>query len=239
MMLKESAPNSLLNSITRSQIKIEDISSSGMNPLSSSLPYLAGKDSQLKQDNTLFSSSIGKNPDYISSFISKLGNSTNSPNKLAHSMDNLKLSNKLTMSLKSTLDHLDYIPEYEEKLYEDEESMKNLGGKLIKDIRIKKSDDKDKEIIEKQNASLELINKFNYSIIRNSQWGTNSVGGLKDSNSNQNTAMGEPVKKIKPNRKELEKEMGIYIVKTKLPRSRVFNLQKSYDKSSNTKVKIK
>jgi hypothetical protein len=238
-MLRESAPNSFLNSMTRSQINLEEINSSSMNAHSSSLPYLAGKDSQMRNDNNVLSNSLGKNPDYMNSFISKLGNNSSSPKNLAHSMDNLKLSNKLTMSLKSTLDHLDYIPEYEEKLYEDEESMNNLGGRLMRDIKIKKSDDKEREIIDKQNASLELINKFNYSILRNSQWGSNSIAGIKDGNLNHNSVIGEPVKKVKPNRKELEKEMGIYIVKTKLPRSRVFNLSKNIDKSSNAKVKIK
>jgi hypothetical protein len=238
-MLRESAPNSFLNSMNRSQINLEEINSSSMNPLSSSLPYLAGKDLQMRQDNNLITNSISKYPDFTNSFISKLRNNSSSPRNLANSIDNLKLSNKLTMSLKSTLDNLDYIPEYEEKLYEDEELMNNLGGRLMRDLKIKISDNKQREIFDKQNASLEIINKFNYSIIRNSLWGSNSIGGIKDGNLNHNSVIGEPVKKVKPNRKELEKEMGIYIVKTKLPRSRVFNLQKNMKENSNTRVKIK
>jgi hypothetical protein len=62
------------------------------------------------------------------------------------------------------------------------------------------------------NASLEEINKFNHSIMRNNLWGQGLLNKQKP-----NTANKIPVK---PDQKELEKEMGKTIVNTKLPRSR-------------------
>jgi hypothetical protein len=137
-------------------------------------------------------------------------------NRLGHSynfMDSIKLSNKLTMSLKSTLDALDLIPEYDEKICDDDGGamINNYGGNILINSKLGKNNNEydDKE-------SLEAINKFNYSILRNTYWGSSAGKG---------GANPKGKKHFKPDQKELEKEMGLNILNTKLPRSRVFNLK--------------
>lgn len=113
----------------------------------------------------------------------KLGISMN------NNMDTIKLSNKLTMSLKTTIDALDIITEYEEKMYEENLNMVDI-------LKQRREEDKTHE------NALEDINQFNLSIIKNTQWGVHPAGKLR-----KNNEEGKPF--VKPNRKELEREMGI------------------------------
>lgn len=115
-------------------------------------------------------------------FVTK--NTHNSMNN----METMKLSNKLTISLKSTLDVLDLIPEYEEKNYED-----YLNNNDI--LKNRKNEEKKDE-----GGSLDDINRFNFSIIKNQQWGNNNGGKISNSSFAKHP--------IRPNRKELEREMG-------------------------------
>jgi hypothetical protein len=130
-------------------------------------------------------------------------------------MESIKLSNKMTMSLKSTLDALDLIPEYEE-INNNEANINNID--IIKERTRDLIESREQNIL--KNKSLEEINKFNLSIIRNAGWG-NYIGST-----NKSTDVFRHF--VKPNKRELEKEMGKYIVNTKLPRSRVFNLTRNY-----------
>ncbi len=128
-------------------------------------------------------------------------------------MESIKLSNKLTTSLKSSLDNLDYVHNYEEKLYSKEKSLRNLGGEILDHLKHPKN----RHNVQQQEPSLEVVNKFNYSIIYDSSWGSKSL----DVNLHKNKNL--LFSKHKPSKKELTKEMGSLIVNTKLPRSRIFN----------------
>ena len=60
-----------------------------------------------------------------------------------------------------------------------------------------------------------MINKFNLSLVNNPGWGSNSMKSHKDNHFNQ--------KLHKPDLKEMERELGKNVVKTKMPRSRVYS----------------
>ena len=101
------------------------------------------------------------------------------------------------------------MPEYEQKL--EDEHFRSTNTDIFKNK--KNLVEKEKDIFkESMTASLEEINKFNHSIMRNNLWGQNLLNKPKP-----NTANKLP---IKPDTKELEREMGKTIVNTKLPRSR-------------------
>ena len=108
-------------------------------------------------------------------------------------IDSIKVNTKYG-SLKSALDALELIPEYEEQNQE-----KIVNSDLFKERR--KSDQGKDEEKEKIEASLEEINKFNSMIMKNSQWGSSvpSKAGNKKSTNIPS----------KPNQKELERELGI------------------------------
>lgn len=123
-------------------------------------------------------------------------------------MDTIKVSNKI-QSLTSVLDALDQMPEYDKRL--EDEHFRSTNSDLFKNKKAPAELEKEK-FKENINASLEEINKFNHSIMRNTLWGHGLMNKPKP-----NTANKIP---FKPDQKELEKEMGKTIVNTKLPRSR-------------------
>ena len=127
---------------------------------------------------------------------------------MGSNMDSMKVSNKIA-SLTSVLDALDCMPEYDKKL--EDEHFRSTNTDMFKNKKNLVDQEKDK-FKESITASLEEINKFNHSIMKNSLWGHNLMNKPKP-----NTANKLPVK---PDTKELEKEMGKTIVNTKLPRSR-------------------
>lgn len=139
------------------------------------------------------------------------------------------------MNLKNTIDTLDLIPEIDEKFAAEPDIMQK---NTFMDIFKKRKNDNFKS------QDLEEINKFNLSIINNTKWGTDSM----------NKGRMEPKSRMvmKPTQKELEKEIGkkiskkfksfffknkinfyifvgMNIANTKLPRSRIFNVNKSYN----------
>ena len=105
------------------------------------------------------------------------------------SLEGIKITNKMTINLKNTLDTLDLIPEIDEKLAEES----NIKNNFLEIFKMKKVD------VTKSN-DLEEINKFNLSIINNIRWGSESLTRTKN----------EPIRKgaIKPTKKEIEKEVG-------------------------------
>lgn len=125
--------------------------------------------------------------------------------------DSIKVSNKIH-SLTNVLDALDQMPEYDKNL--EDEHFRSTNTDMFKNKKNVNDQEKEKNK-ESINASLEEINKFNHSIMRNILWGERLVNKPKP-----NTANKMPVK---PDQKELEKEMGKTIVNTKLPRSRHFS----------------
>ena len=107
--------------------------------------------------------------------------------------DSLKLNNNIKTSLKGILDTLDVYPDY------DENEVLNINNVDIFKRRKNYLDVKSREK-ERNSNSLEEINKFNFNIIRNNQWGQQSYINKT----------GEAVRiPIKPTKKNLERELGI------------------------------
>lgn len=130
---------------------------------------------------------------------------------MTNNVDTIKLSHKIN-SLTNVFDALDQMPEYDKNLEDEHFRSTNIDMFKNKKNMVDQEKEKYKESI---NASLEEINKFNHSIMKNIMWGQGMVNKPKP-----NTANKLPVK---PDQKELEKEMGKTIVNTKLPRSRHFS----------------
>ena len=124
----------------------------------------------------------------------------------------INFKTKYGASLKSALDGLDQIMEFDENAYDLEDKLKtnNLFRRTFKN---------DTEKLEGGAHTLEEINKFNLSIVNNAQWGTNLSKGLPEKHDNQTH--------FKPDLKEIQREVGINIAKTKLPRSRVYSYVKT------------
>jgi len=161
-----------------------------------------------------------KNLPQIGGNIKIGGNKTTSMHQ-SMQIDSIKVNTKYG-SLKSALDSLELIPEYEEG-----GEGKVVNNDLFKERR--KSDQEKDEEKQKIEASLEEINKFNSMIMKNSQWGS-SIPAKSGNKKITNIP-------LKPNHKELERELGTYnniiifinifliflgksIVNTKLPRAR-------------------
>ena len=127
--------------------------------------------------------------------------------KSKYSMDgSIKMNNKIGGTLKSALEGLDEIMENEEI------NPQENNEDILQSDPFKKTKRDDKE---NYMRSLEEINKFNSSIVNNAQWGANTLRGHFERGGN-NTH-------FKPDLKDIEREVGKNIVKTKLPRSRVFS----------------
>jgi len=127
--------------------------------------------------------------------------------------EEIKINNKIKTSLKGVLDELDVYPEFEEREHALIQNNVDIFKKR-KNYLENKSKEKDNST-----TSLEEINKFNYNIIKNHQWGQQSY---------VNT-VGETVRiPVKPSKKELERELGKGFIKVgknivnkKMPRSRL------------------
>ena len=155
----------------------------------------------------------------------KLSGKITDPNKSIKSQYSLngsiKVNNKFGVSLKNALDGLDLIPEYEENISLDNPDDPDED---VNNSNIFKKTKKDTN--EEYGRSMEEINKFTYSIIKNSGWGNNTSSKLpKDQFISSMKDKGPH----KPDQREIEMEVGKNITKTKLPRSRVY----SYIKNPN------
>ena len=132
-------------------------------------------------------------------------------NQSNSNFDSIKVSQKIN-SLTNVLDALDQMPEYDKNI--ENEQFRSTNTDMFKSRKNLTEQEKEK-FKESINASLEEINKFNHSIMKNMMWGQGGQNKPKP-----NTANKMP---IKPDQKELEKEMGKTIVNTKMPRSRHFS----------------
>ena len=105
--------------------------------------------------------------------------------------EGIRLSNKETINLQTTMNSLELIPELDEKLNAEpgisqkKTFMDIFGKKRIDQIKMK---------------NLEEINKFNLSIINNAKWGEDSKNSGKVELGNRSVN--------KPTLKELEKTIG-------------------------------
>ncbi len=110
-------------------------------------------------------------------------------------LDPIKVNTKYG-NLKSALDALELIPEYEEQ----NQNEKVNNEDLFKDRKRHDHDPKEDDKQQQLEASLEEMNKFNSMIMKNSQWGSSApakTGNKKTTNIPN-----------KPNHKELERELG-------------------------------
>lgn len=144
--------------------------------------------------------------------------------KSLNSNEGIRITNKMTTSLKTALDKLDLVPELDEKLAEENPIRNENNFNFMKNPRTRKFQ-KFKSV-----SDLEEINKFNFSIINNQKWGLESLN-LKKSDSRKLNVQ-------KPTRQTLAKELGkisyfylifigLNIVNTKLPRSRILTISKN------------
>ena len=121
------------------------------------------------------------------------------------SIDTMIISNKLTRTLKSTLEGLDLIPNYDESNYENN----NIDIFKKRKTYLQQQKDLQNSIL---NNNLEDINKFTLNIINNENWGLNNTDNIKSKKVSK--------RPVKPDIKELEREVGVKVVKSKMPRSR-------------------
>ncbi len=121
----------------------------------------------------------------------------------------MRISNHLTKNLKSTLDFLDLLPNYNEY----EKPLNNIDI-----FKKRKTYLQEKNEMEKKNldGDLDSINKFNLKILSNERWGSN----YNDTSNDKEGIAKIPSKAYKKN---IDKEVGINIMMKKLPRSRVSN----------------
>jgi len=121
--------------------------------------------------------------------------------------DSIRVNNRLKTTLKNALDALDVMPEYEE---EEEEAPVNNAVDIFKKRKTYLDQrEKEKDVMY---SSLDEMNKFNYNIIKNNQWGQQTYANKA----------GESVRvPVKPSKKDLEKELGKSVVNKKMPRSRI------------------
>lgn len=109
--------------------------------------------------------------------------------------ESIRMTNKMTTSLKTVLDKLDLVPELDEKLAEEDISKNENNYSFMKNPRARKFQ-KFKSV-----SDLEEINKFNFSIINNQKWGLESLNIRKNDSRKLNIQ--------KPNKLTLAKELGI------------------------------
>ncbi len=110
------------------------------------------------------------------------------------SNDSIRITNKMTTSLKTVLDKLDSVPELDEKIAQGDHIRNENNLNFMKNISNRRFQ-KFKSL-----SDLEEINKFNFSIINNKNWGLESLNlGKSDS---------QKLNLPKPNKKTLSKELG-------------------------------
>jgi len=110
----------------------------------------------------------------------------------------MKISNKLTNSLKATFDILEYSPQYDNRksLENNKDTNKIINIYKKKNVNIQEQKDLEKKQI---SSSLDEINKFNFRILKNNNWGNDQV----DKNNPELMRDFE-----KPIKRELEYELG-------------------------------
>jgi hypothetical protein len=165
------------------------------------------------QLNSLGMTSVNSNNNNL--FTLSLPKITENPNKiLTNTTGSIKLNTKYG-TLKSALDGLDLIPEFDEIVSPDKIEKEDLNNSnLFKKTKMGKMEQSENNT-EGYIRSLEEINKFNLSIVKNPAWGAGKSKINTDKYNNKTF--------YKPSRKDVEREVGKNVAETKLPRSRVFS----------------
>lgn len=141
----------------------------------------------------------------------------------------IKLNTKYGTSLKMAIDKLDLIPEFEENEMEEKKKIATNNVNLFKKKADNHRKDKAHEELIINQEKLEDINKFNNAILKDTNWG-NYLKPTKQEDLFRNTHF------FKPDKKEIEKEIGKNIYNTKLPRARLLTKIKDPGSSSFNKT---
>ena len=212
---------------------------------------LLSKNTNFVRNLTRNDSLVGKFGDYnslkmMNNTVSNFGFSKDISQEALFDMDNfkddnnfksgIKLNTKYGTSLRTAMEKLDLIPEFEES------EMENTKGEIkkINNTNLFKNSEPSKTFYNKKRERIVLteknmeedlseINKFNNAIMKNTNWG-NSV---KQGNTEENT---KNMQVHKPDKREIEREIGKNIYNTKLPRARLST--KIKDPGSNSFNKI-
>lgn len=151
----------------------------------------------------------------------KMDSSLFRPNNFSNNMNMTQNKNSSFIkvsskgNLRTTMETLDLIPEYEEK------EMDDVVGAPIKNVDLFKNNkisdlklDKKDRYGDNSDVKLEDVNQFNKTIL-----GTNNWGELNNKLSNKENSTSNSY--FKPQKKEIEREVGKSIQNTKLPRARL------------------
>lgn len=134
--------------------------------------------------------------------------------------DQIKLNTKYGTSLRLQLEKLDLIPEDDEN---------SINKKTINNENLfKKTNPAKSKININTERELDEMNKFNNEIIKDLKWG--STNNKRDGDDHYNSKQH-----IRPNIKNVEKELGKNIVNTKIPRARLLTKVKdpNFNKIAN------
>lgn len=176
--------------------------------------------------------------------VSNFGFSKDISEEAFYDMDNfkednfksgIKLNTKYGTSLRTAIEKLDLIPEFEETEMDTTKDDKKINNtNLFKNTEPNKTvyNKKKERIIlsdKKSEEDLNEMNKFNNAIMKNANWG-NSV---KTAHTEENA---KNLQFHKPDKKEIEREIGKSIYNTKLPRARLFTKIKDPGSTSFNKI---
>lgn len=168
------------------------------------------------------------------------GNNNNNFNKTSASFSGIKLTGK-TGNLRSAIEKLDLIPEHDEKEMDEfiKDKFNNIdlfksSNKIISSNKDFNSENfKNKQRLTNYTSSsidktslasslagvgLDEVNTFNSTILRTNNWGDSNV----KLSQNKDNSFEKTVNHFKPNKREIEREIGKSIYNTKLPRARQF-----------------
>jgi hypothetical protein len=162
----------------------------------------------------------------------------------------IKVNTKYGTSLRMAMDTLDLIPEFEESGIEGENAKKLHNTNLFKkpetainkkvnylnknnfdnkNYKNNRNNNNSNNSNIQNNEDLEEINKFNNAILKNAHWGEAGKPGHSEESAKNYLFH-------KPDKKEIEREIGKSIYNTKLPRARL--LTKIKDPGSNSFSKL-
>jgi len=135
--------------------------------------------------------------------------------KMNNVNDSSKISSRFVNGLKSTFESLFIIPELGEKIPQDSPANNVSDLMLSEKLKYRSGPWSSRN----KSEPLELMNRFNLSIIKNQKWGIVNEERIKANDSRK------LLKKLKKH--ELDKEVETNVLKVKLPRSRVYNHDKN------------
>ena len=130
----------------------------------------------------------------------------------SQSTGNIIMSTFKFPSIRAAMDNLDLLNERDEQFFDSNNKTSYLGNNLFNNMK-KLNFERTSKFPNKSNNDFSEINKFTRTLLSNSRWGKTT---MKKSGS---TIL--PRNHIKPQQRDLEREVGMGITMTRLPRSRM------------------